>query len=106
MQAFCNTGKFFVTFSYRTDCLNLLARLHLGFMVNQKFTSQEFLYLLLLHTEAPNYTSFTNKKLMFLEAYVKDENNHSKNSTTFFNYVRNVPNKDGEIILLFDVTSL
>ena len=43
---------------------------------------------------------------MFLEAYVKDENNHSKNSTTFFNYVRNVPIKDGEIMLLFDVTSL
>ena len=41
-----------------------------------------------------------------LKAYVKDENNNAKNSTTFSNYIRNVPIKDDEIMVSFDVTSL
>ena len=41
-----------------------------------------------------------------LKVYVKDENNNAKNSTTFFNYIRNVPIEDDEIMVLFDVTSL
>ena len=41
-----------------------------------------------------------------LKAYVKDENNNAKNSTTFPNYVRNVPIEDDEIMVLFYVTSL
>ena len=41
-----------------------------------------------------------------LKAYVKDENNNNKNSTTFSNYIRNVPIEDDEIMVSFDVTSL
>ena len=41
-----------------------------------------------------------------LKAYVKDENNNNKNSTTFSNYIRNVPIEDDEIIVSFDLTSL
>ena len=41
-----------------------------------------------------------------LKAYVRDENNNAKNSTTFSNYIRNVPIKDDEIMVSFDVTSL
>ena len=41
-----------------------------------------------------------------LKAYVKDKNNNTKNSTTFFNYIRNVPIEDYEIMVSFDVTSL
>ena len=37
---------------------------------------------------------------------VKDENNNAKNSTTFSNYIRNVPIEDDEIMVSFDVTSL
>ena len=37
---------------------------------------------------------------------VKDENNNVKNSTTFSNYIRNVPIEDSEIMVSFDVTSL
>ena len=41
-----------------------------------------------------------------LKAYVQDENNNFKNSTTFSNYIRNVAIEDDEIIISFDVTSL
>ena len=41
-----------------------------------------------------------------LKAYVKDENNNAKNSTTFSNYIRNFPIEDDEIMVSFDVTSL
>ena len=41
-----------------------------------------------------------------LKAYVKDENNNAKNSTTFSNYIRNVPIEDDEIMVSSDVTSL
>ena len=40
-----------------------------------------------------------------LKAYVKDENN-TKNSTTFSNYIRNFPIEDDEIMVSFDATSL
>ena len=40
-----------------------------------------------------------------LKAYVEDENDNVKNSTTFSNYVKNVPIEDDETIS-FDVTSL
>ena len=39
-----------------------------------------------------------------LKAYVR--NNNANNSTTFSNYIRNVPIKDDEIIVSFDVISL
>ena len=34
-----------------------------------------------------------------LEAYVKDENNNANNSTTFSNYIRNVPIEDDVIMV-------
>ena len=40
--------------------LNLLTRLRLDFMVNLKYTSQEFLYVLLFHIVAPRCTILTN----------------------------------------------
>ena len=41
-----------------------------------------------------------------LKAYVKHENNNAKNSTTFSNYIRNVPIEADEIMVSFDVTFL
>ena len=41
-----------------------------------------------------------------LKVYVKHENNNVKNSSTFSNYIRNVPIEDDEIMVSFDVTSL
>ena len=41
-----------------------------------------------------------------LKTYVKHENNSTKNSTTFSNYIRNVPIEDDDIMVSFDVTSL
>ena len=41
-----------------------------------------------------------------LKAYVGDENNNTKNSTTFSNYIRNVPIEDDEIMVSFDVAFL
>ena len=41
-----------------------------------------------------------------LKAYAKDENSNAKNSTTFSNYIGNVPIEDDEIMVSFDVTSL
>ena len=41
-----------------------------------------------------------------LKTYVKHENNNAKNSTTFSNYIRNVPIEADEIMVSFDVTSL
>ena len=40
-----------------------------------------------------------------IKAYVKDENN-TKRSTTFSNYIRNVPIEDDKTMVSFDVTSL
>ena len=42
---------------------------------------------------------------MFLKAYVKDEITTAR-TLPIFNYIRNVPIEDGEIMVLFDVTSL
>ena len=36
----------------------------------------------------------------------KDENNNAKNCTTFSNYIGNVPIKDDEIVVSYNVTSL
>ena len=40
-----------------------------------------------------------------LKTYVKHENNNAKNSTTFSNYIRNVPIEDDEIMVSFDINS-
>ena len=37
---------------------------------------------------------------------MKHESNNAQNSTTFSNYIRNVPIEDDEIMVSFDVTSL
>ena len=70
-------------------------------MVNQKETSQEFLYVILFHIVAPRLQS-----QQIHSWHVKDENNNAKNSTTFSNYFRNVSIEDDEIMISFDVTSL
>ena len=41
-----------------------------------------------------------------LKAYVRDENNNAKNSTTFSNYIRNAPIEGDKIMVSFDVISL
>ena len=43
---------------------------------------------------------------MKMKKHVKDENNSAKTSTTFSNYIRNVPIEDDKIMVSFDVTSL
>ena len=45
-------------------------------------------------------------KANILKAYVKDENNNAKNSTTFSSYIRPVPVEDDKMMVLFDVISL
>ena len=40
-----------------------------------------------------------------MKAYVKDEKNNAKNSTTFFNYIRNISIEEDEIMVSFDVSS-
>ena len=56
--------------------------------------------------------SYSGSPLYNLNKYIanilkaQDENNSSKNSTTFSNYIRNVPIEDDEIMVSFDVTSL
>ena len=41
-----------------------------------------------------------------LKAYVQDVKNNVKTSTTFSNYIKNVPIEDDEIMVSFDITSL
>ena len=41
-----------------------------------------------------------------LKSYLKDEINNARNSTTFSNYIRNVPIEGEEIVVSFDITSL
>ena len=56
------------------------------------------------YSDSPLYN---NKYIAnILKAYVKDENNKAKNSTTFSNYIRNVPIEDNDKMLSFDVISL
>ena len=54
--------------------------------------------------------SYSGSPLYNLNKYIanilKDGNNNAKNSTTFSNYIRNVPIEDDEIMVSFDVTSL
>ena len=51
---------------------------------------------------ASRCTILTNTYL----TYVKDENNNTKNSTTFSSYIRYVPIEGDEVIVSFEVTSL
>ena len=61
----------------------------------------------LFHIVTPRCTILTNTKVAFLKPEnVKDKNNNAKNSTTFSNYIRNVPIEDNEIMVSFDVISL
>ena len=47
-----------------------------------------------------------DNKLYYYLTYlnVKDENNNAKISTTFSKYIKNVPNEDDGIMVLFDIT--
>ena len=45
-------------------------------------------------------------KANILKTYVKDENNNANNSTTFSNYISNVPIADDETMVSPDITSL
>ena len=72
-------------------------------MVNQKYTNQDFLYV--SYSGFPLYS--LNKYIAnILTTYVKHENNNTKNSTTFSNYIRNVPIEDDKIMVSLDVTSI
>ena len=72
---------------------------------------QDFLYkpgvpirLIVSYSGSPLYN--INKYIAnILKAYVKDENKNIKNSTTFSNYISNVPIEDDEIMVSFYVTS-
>ena len=50
--------------------------------------------------------NFNKQIANILKACVRDENKNLKNSTTFFNYIRNVPIEDVKIMVSFGVTSL
>ena len=71
---------------------------------------QDFLYkpgvpirLIVSYSGSPLYN--INKYIAnILKAYVKDENKNIKNSTTFSNYISNVPIEDDEIMVSFYVT--
>ena len=78
--------------------------MYLDFIVNQKYTCQEFIYVLLFHIVAPHCTKMYLN--ICIANIIKDENNMTKNSTTFPNYITNVPIKDDEIMVSFEVTSL
>ena len=51
------------------------------------------------------FHNINKKTANILKASVKDENNDAKDSTTFSDYIRNVPVEDDEIMGSFDVTS-
>ena len=59
------------------------------------------LYYYLKPTELPAPRFYGQPKI-----HVKDEKNKAKNSTTFSNYIRNVPIEDDEKMVSLDVTSL
>ena len=50
-------------------------------MVNQKYLNLELLFVLLFHIVAPHGTVFTKYIGNILKAYIKNENNNSKNFT-------------------------
>ena len=60
----------------------------------------------LLPYSGPSVYNLSKYIANFLKAYVKDKNNNAKNSTTFSNYIRDVPIEDDEIMVSFDVPSL
>ena len=71
-------------------------------MVNQKSTKPGVpIRPIVSYSGSPLYS--LNKYIAnILKAYVRDENNNAKNSTTFPNYIRNVPIEDDEIMVSFD----
>lgn len=76
--------------------------------IYSKYTGlgEEFRYFLLFHIVAPPLHNL-NKYLAYTpKACVKDECNNAKNSTTFSNYIKNVPIEDDEVMVSFDDISL
>ena len=47
-----------------------------------------------------------HKYIVNVKDYVKGKNNNAMNSTTFSNYIRDVPIEDDKIMVSFDITSL
>lgn len=43
---------------------------------------------------------------LFIQIHLKDQNNNARNSTTFSNYIRNLPIEDEEIMISLDITFL
>ena len=60
---------------------------------------------IVLYSASPLY-SIEEYVAKILETYAKNENNNAKNSTTFLNYISNVPIEDEVIMVSFDFTSL
>ena len=59
-----------------------------------------------LNNYAAHIYSLTEYTANILKAYVQDENNNFKSSSTFSNCIRSVPIEDDEIMVSLDVTSL
>ena len=67
--------------------------MQLKVLKNKELTDNKlYYYLKLTDSPAPRF-------------YGKDENNNAKNSSTFSNYIRNVPTDNNEIMVSFQVTS-
>ena len=75
-------------------------------MVNQKCTSQEFVYVLLYSCSGSPLYNLNKYIAKILNNYVKDEGYNTKNSITFSNYIINVSIEDGKIMVSFDITFL
>ena len=74
-------------------------------MVSQKYTSQKFLCPIVLYSGS-RLCNLNKYIANIVKAYVKDENNSARNSTTFSDYIKNVPIEEDKIIASFDVMSL
>ena len=77
-----------------------------SFYGQPKYRPQEFLYISVVSDSGSLSYNLYRYIGNILKAYVKDENNNAKNSTTFSNCIRNVPIEDDKMMVSFGVTSL
>ena len=86
---------------------HVLTCLHLDFTVNQIYATKDFLPICLIVSYSGSPLLNLSKDIdNILQVCTEDENNNTKNSTTFSNYSRNVPIENDKIIVSSDVTSL
>ena len=78
-----------------------MAPIHLDFIVNQKYTNREFLYILLFHIVACHYSVLTNAQLTFWKLKLKMKIISSRTPPSF-----PTASEMFSILVLFDVTSL